>query len=306
MGVARCEWTPDLLLLPANDIQGRVTGGDGDWLVGVTGSDLANDPDQGVLWRRGRLYALGLAFGLDTYLQAVNPDGVAVGRVTGVDGYRHAVRYRAGQYEYLPETGGSSEAVDINPRGDVVGYDGPRLVVWPGAGGAARVLSMPPGEAPYGSPAIDDDGTVVAWVGRIDEGGRFKKGGYVWAPGGERIALASREVGDDVDVRDVRNGRAVGASGAVDQSTAVVWSGRRATVLAGGVSGVAVNRVGQVVGVGPGGANLIWSAVLAGQPLPTPSDHLAGEVTAVNDDDVGGYSYPSDAKDSVPVRWRCR
>lgn len=309
MGLARCEWTPDLLLLPANAVQGRVTGGDGDWLVGVAGSDLVNDPDQGVLWRRGRLYALGLAFGLDTYLQAVSPDGVAVGRVTGADGYRHAVRYRAGHYEYLPETGGSSDALDINPRGDVVGYDGPgRLVVWSGDGGAVRVLSMPPGEAPYRSPAIDDDGTVVAWAGRIDERGRFVQRGYVWTADGERVALAPRDVGDDVDVRDVRNGRVVGASGPVDQSTAVVWAegGSRATTLAGGVVGVAVNRVGQVVGVGPGGTNLIWSAVLAAQPLPTPGDQLPGEVTAVNDDDAGGYSYPPDAKDSVPVRWRCR
>lgn len=307
VGPVWCEWTPAPLLLPANAVQGRVTGGDGDWLVGAAGSDEANDPDQGVLWRRGRLYALGLAFGLDTYLQAVSPGGVAVGRVTGADGYLHAVRYRDGQYEYLPATGGSSEALDINPRGDVVGYDGPsRLVVWPGSGGAARALSVPPGEAPYRSPAIDDDGTVVAWTGRIDERGRFLRRGYVWTPDGGRIALPPRDLGDEIDIRDVRHGRVVGASGAVDQQAATVWSRGRVTALAGGASGVAVNRVGQVVGIGPDGENLIWSAALAAQPLPTPLDHLPGEVTAVNDGEAGGYSYPQDAKDSVPVRWRCR
>jgi uncharacterized membrane protein len=304
--VRPCVWSPSLLPLPTNTVDGMVTAGDGEWLAGVAGTAGPADPDQGVLWRRGRPVALGVAFGLDTYLHAVNPSGVSVGNVTGEDNQLHAIRHRAGEYEYLPVSGASSNAVDINSRGDVVGYDGPAaLVVWPGGGGAARPLDLPAGEYPYGWPAIDDDGTVVAWTGRFDAGGTFRKHGYVWAPDGARLPLLPPTAGDDVEVRDVRDGRIVGAAGPSDGPTAAVgWrlDGQRAQTYPGAAA-VAVNRVGQVVGDQP-------AAVLAdvGGPIPLalPAGHQPGVVAAVNDREIGGYTFPTGGYGAVPVRWRCR
>jgi hypothetical protein len=276
-----------------------VTAGDGGWLAGTAGSEEPNEPDQGVLWHRGRLRPAGLAFGLDTYLHAVNADGIAVGRVIGADGLSHAIRYRTG-YEYLPETGGSSVALDVNVSGAVVGFDGARrLVVWPPEGGPAHELPLPDGAAPYRTAAIDNDGAVVAWAGKPDATGTLRLRGYSWHPDGTRTALP------EGDVRDFHTGRVVGAMG--EASEATTWSLHgRVTTLAGGAVGVAVNRDGIVVGTSNTGASLVWTAVLVPQPLSPPSGHDAGAVTAINDSEAGGYSFPQEQNDSVPIRWRCR
>jgi hypothetical protein len=306
--VRPCMWSPALLPLPANTVDGMVTAGDGEWLAGVAGTDEPADPDQGVLWRRDRPVALGVAFGLDTYLHAVNPSGVAVGNVTGEDNLLHAIRHRGGGYEYLPVSGASSNAVDINPRGDVVGYDGPAtLVVW-SAGGAARSLDLPAGENPYGWPAIDDDGTVVAWTGRFDANGTFRKHGYVWSPDGARLPLLAPTAGDDVEVRDVRDGRIVGAAGPPGGATvAVGWrlDGQRVrrVRLYPGAAAVAVNRVGQVVGDQPA---VVLADVGGPIPLALPAGHHPGVVAAVNDREIGGYTFQEDGYGTVPLRWRCR
>ncbi len=192
IGPSACAWSPSPLPLPGNTVQGRVTAGDGGWLAGTAGSEEPNEPDQGVLWHRGRLRPAGLAFGLDTYLHAVNADGIAVGRVIGADGLSHAIRYRTG-YEYLPETGGSSVALDVNVSGAVVGFDGARrLVVWPPEGGPAHELPLPDGAAPYRTAAIDNDGTVVAWAGKPDATGTLRLRGYSWHPDGTRTAAGGR------------------------------------------------------------------------------------------------------------------
>jgi hypothetical protein len=182
-----CEWKPEVLSLAEDTEQGKVTAGDGGWLSGVAWGESAG---QGVLWHDGRMTVLGAAFGLDTYLHAVNADGVAVGQVSG-DGSYHAIRYRHGGYEYLPETAGSSRALDVNAGGDTVGYDGATtIVVWQD-GGSVRALPMPPGEFPSGWPVINDDGSVVAWTGSVDADGTFHRRGYTWAPAGTRAPLSS-------------------------------------------------------------------------------------------------------------------
>jgi hypothetical protein len=312
--VRPCAWSPALLPLPANTVDGKVTAGGGEWLAGVAGSGEPGDPDQGVLWRRGWTVALGVAFGQDTYLQAVNPSGVAVGNVTGADNQLHAIRHRDGRYEYLPVSGESSNAVDINPRGDVVGYDGPAtLVVWTG-GGAVRTLDLPAGEHPYGWPAIDDDGTVVAWTGRIDAGGTFHRSGYVWTPAGVRVPLPPPVAGDDVTAQDVRDGRIVGTAGPAGvPAVAVGWqldgSRARRVRLHPGEAAVAVNRVGQVAGDQPA---VVLADVGGPIPLALSVGRRPGVVAAVNDREIGGYTFPADDADdaegygTVPVRWRCR
>jgi hypothetical protein len=240
---------------------------------------------------------VGLAFGLDTTLHAVNAHGVAVGRVIGTDGLPHAIRYRAG-YEYLPETGGSSTALDVNATGDVVGLDGARrLVVWPARGGPPRELPLPEGVAPYRTAAIDDDGTVAARTGQPDTTGTLRLRGYTWSPNGTRTALPPG------DLHDFHNGRAVGTTA----TGATTWSlDGETTPLAGGDTGVAVNKNGTAVGTNKTGESLLWPAALAAQPLPPPLGHHKGAVTAINTTEAGGYSFPPDQNDSIPIHWRCR
>jgi hypothetical protein len=289
-----CAWRPELLPVPPTTFGGRVTAGDGAWLAGVTA-----DPAEGLLWRDGRLVVQGRAFTLETELHAVNASGVAVGNVMGRDGLRHAVR-RVSEYEYLPETAGSSVALDVNARGEAVGYDGGALVVWP-PHGPARVLTMPPGAAPYGTPVIDEDGTVVARTGRVVDGvPRWQ--GYVWTPSGARKAFPADEV------RDVRRGVVVGALGSPD--VVVVAAGwqlgdGRPRVFAEGVTAVAVNRAGVVAGSGPSGEPLVWEGATPTR-LPSPLGYADGAVAALNDHDAGGFVSPHDDLGTVPVRWTCR
>jgi hypothetical protein len=291
-----CDWVPELLPLPGDAVRGRVTAGAGEWFAGEAGGEEPGDPDQGVLWHDGRLTALGLAFGLDTALHAVNEDGVAVGTVTGADGLPHAVRYRHGRYEYLPSSGAASAALDVNGRGDVVGHDGGRLVVWPAAGGP-RFLAVREGEAPYGSPAIDDDGTVVSRTGLL-EGDTMRWHGYAWPPSGARTPVPADEISD------VHRGQVVGGADAPDgATTATSWTltGERRTHL-GGATAVAVNESGLVAGADPAGHPLLWSGSVP-TPLDPPTWHDAAHVTALNTHEAGGTAAAQDG--TVPVRWRC-
>jgi hypothetical protein len=277
-----CTWSAELLPLPDNAFSGRVTGGGGAWLVGVADG-------QGVLWRDGRLEAAGRAFNENTELLAVNGKGVAVGRVLGGDGRQHAVRYSGG-FEYLP----GSVAMDVNESGDVVGFDGSTLMVWPVAG-PARILAMPTGSAPYGRAVIDDDGTVVARVGWIADQ-KLRTWVYAWAPDGSRTSVPVGEV------EDVRHGRVVGTAA---EMAAIGWEDGRTHVYRGGVRAVAVNDGGVVVGAGPAGEPLLWAGSQSVQ-LPTPADYYPGLVTAINDRDAGGFVSPLDDLGTAPVRWRCQ
>jgi hypothetical protein len=279
---AGCAWSAELLPLPDNAFSGRVTGGAGEWLVGVA-------DDEGVLWHDGRLVNAGRAFDETTELLAVNGKGVAVGRVLGSDGRQHAVRYSEG-YEYLS----GSVAMDVNESGTTVGYDRDALMVWP-ATGPARALALPTGSAPYGRVAIDDDGTVVARVGWITQQ-KLRTWVYAWAPDGTRTSVPVGEV------EDVRHGRVVGTAA---EMAAIGWAGGKTRVYQGGVRAVAVNGSGVVVGAGPAGEPLLWAGSEKTR-LPTPADYYPGSVTAINDRDAGGFVSPLDDLGAAPVRWRCQ
>ncbi|MBB4909685.1 hypothetical protein [Actinophytocola algeriensis] len=291
-----CDWVPDVLPLPEYAFHGRVTAGAGEWLAGVAGIDGSNEA---VRWRAGEVEPLGPAFGLDTAVTAVNEDGVVVGTATDQEGAQHAFRHQDGHYERLPESGGSSTALDINARGDVVGHDGGRLVVWP-ATGPPRFLDTPPGEAPYGRAAIDDDGTVAARTGHV-AAGALRWRAYAWTPAGERVSLPP------ADVQDLRHGRIVGVTGdpAVVTAAASWGTDRDLRAYLGGAAAVALNDDGVVVGEGRNGEPLAWTGVLP-TPLPTPAGHTPGSVTAVNSTEAAGFAYPEDGDGAAPVRWRCR
>ncbi|GAB1515991.1 hypothetical protein [Actinophytocola sp. KF-1] len=291
-----CEWAPDVLPLPDDAYYGRVTAGAGEWLAGIAGTDGVNEA---VRWRAGEVEPLGAAFGLHTAVTAVNEDGVVVGTVTGPDRTQHAFRHRGGRFERLPESGGSSTALDVNARGDVVGHDGSRLVVWP-ATGPPRVLAMPAGEAPYGRAAVDDDGVVAARTGYVADGA-LRWHGYTWTPDGTRVPLAAG------DVQDLRRGQVVGALGEPQGVTrAAGWrTGDEPRVFLGGATAVAVNDDGVVVGEGRDGEPVLWDGALPA-PLPTPPRHVTGAVTALNDREAGGFAIPRDGDGAVPLRWVCR
>jgi hypothetical protein len=293
---AGCEWVPDVLALPPDTFHGQVSAGAGEWFAGVAGAD---GPNEAVRWRDGRVEPLGAAFGLDTKVTAVNDDGVVVGTVTGADGDTHAIRNDGTGFERLPETGGTSLALDVNTRGDVLGHDGRRLVVWPAAG-PPRFLALPPGEAPYGYEAIDDDGTVAARLGYV-AAGALRWRGHAWTPTGTRMPLP------EGDVQDLRHGQIVGAMGSPDAVTSATgWRlhGGHRSYLGGGTA-VALNEDGLVAGENPDGEPLLWNGVLP-TPLTAPPDHDAPAVAAVNATEVGGLAFPEDGDGSEPVRWRCR
>jgi hypothetical protein len=287
-----CVWAASLLPLPDNAFDGLVTAGDGAWFAGVA------DGMDGVRWHDGRVERLGQAFGLDTTLNGINASGEAVGSVTGTDHRRHAVRYAGGEYEYLPESAGGSVAVDVNARGEIAGFAGAALVVWP-SDGPARVLAMPPGATAFGRPAIDDDGTVVARTGQLD-GDAMRWQGYVWKPAGTRLPLATG------DVQDIRHGQMVGAS-TPSAGSAMGWAldGGRPRLYPDGVTAVAVNNAGLVVGAGPAGEPLLWDGFVP-TALPAPPGYYPGSVTALNDRAAGGFVSSNDNYGIVPVQWRCR
>jgi len=301
-----CVWTASLLPLPEGAFDGMVTAGAGTWFAGVA------DGMDGVRWHDGRVERLGQAFGLDTTLHGINANGEAVGSVAGADHRRHAVRYRGRGYEYLPETAGDSVALDVNARGEIAGFDGATLVVWP-PDGPARVLAMPPNATAYGHPSIDDDGTVVARTGQL-AGDAMRWQSYAWPPadeegpaggvgepaGGTRLPVPVGEV------RDIRHGQVVGAS-IPPTGSAMGWAldGGRARLYPGGVTAVAVNGAGLVVGAGSAGEPLLWDGFVP-TVLPAPPGYFPGSVTALTDREAGGFVSPDDDYGIVPVQWRCR
>lgn len=280
---AGCDWSSELLPLPDDAVNGRVTGGSGEWLVGTA-------DDQGALWRDGRLVMSEAAFGLPTELLAVNGKGVAVGGVLGGDRRQHAVRFAGGGYEYLP----GSVATDVNESGVAVGVDRAVLVVWT-ADGVTRKPDMPTGSFVLGPAVIDDDGTVVARVGWV-AGQKLLSRTFAWAPDGTRTPVPVGEVAD------VDAGHVVGTTG---NSVAVGWDDGVTRVYRGGVRATAVNGAGTVVGAGPNGEPLVWDGAVP-VALPAPDDYYPGSVLAINDRDAGGFVSPLDDLGAVPVRWRCR
>jgi uncharacterized membrane protein len=159
---------------------------------------------------------------------------------------------------------------------------------------------MPPGEAPYGRAAVDDDGVVAARTGYV-EAGALRWHGYAWTPDGTRVSLP------DGDVQDVAHGQVVGALGELyGETTAAGWgAGHGTRGFLGGTTAVAVNDDGLVVGAGENGEPLLWDGVLP-TSLRAPLRHTTGAVTALNEREAGGFAFPVTGDGAVPLRWRCQ
>ncbi|MEV4314383.1 hypothetical protein [Actinocrispum sp. NPDC049592] len=154
------------------------------WAVGEMWGDR---PRTTVRWHAGQAEEIGLAFDRATTLKDVNSAGVAVGWA-GFSDDRQAIVYRNGQYAYLPFPGdkGNSYALAVNNAGDAVGMVEPTgksrdIVVWPGSGGAPRVITLPGDYAWTYAADIDEQGRALVYGAYRNAWGYDA---YVWSPSG--------------------------------------------------------------------------------------------------------------------------
>jgi probable HAF family extracellular repeat protein len=132
-------------------------------------------PLHAFVWEDGRMRDLGV-LGPDTestQARAINEAGVVVGRSQGPSLKTEPMRWTANGIEALPTFGDGGDAVDINERGEIVGYartpESPYLnqghaVLW--ADGElhdlnALVKNLPDDVQLEGANAINDDGIIV-------------------------------------------------------------------------------------------------------------------------------------------------
>jgi hypothetical protein len=180
----------------------------GRYLVGV---GFHQGGAEGLLWVGGQLRPINehsLAPEVEVQFNAVNERGEIVGQRTTDDTSFHtdAFVYRNGRFTILraPGKGDSTEALAINSRGDVVGdASGPsgwQAVEWPANHpGTVRVLAAPGGGWGFTS-GIDEDGTVVGYIGASPTSIP-----YVWPARGRAHPLripAGSAGGDTVAVRE--------------------------------------------------------------------------------------------------------
>jgi uncharacterized membrane protein len=116
-----------------------------------------------VLWTNGTLTALPkLAGATETYTSAINNFGVVAG-ISFVDGTVRATKWLNGQAIALATPlGESSQALDINDAGDVVGFLGNALtvVIWR-ANGTMQILTGLPTSGQFFPYAISNTGEVL-------------------------------------------------------------------------------------------------------------------------------------------------
>ena len=198
------------LPVPKGTTESSVNGADptGRLLVGV---GFHQGGAEGLLWVNGRLRSINehsLAPEVEVQFNAVNSRGETVGQRTTDDSSLHtdAFIYRNGRFTVLraPSKGESTEALAIDSRGDVIGDaagpSGWQAVEWPaGRPGTARVLAVPGGGSSFAT-GIDEDGTVVGYLGSFPPGTP-----YVWPAHGRPHALrvpAGSAGGEAVAIRD--------------------------------------------------------------------------------------------------------
>ena len=157
-------------------------------------------PLHAFVWDSGRMRDLGV-LGPDTeatQARAINDAGVIVGRSQGPSLLMEPVRWDGGGIEALPTLGGGGDAVDINERGEIVGYaptpDSNYLsqghaVLW--ADGEIHdlnelVTNLPDDVQLESAQAINEDGIIVGDTcsSSCDPGKTAPWHGYVLIPEG--------------------------------------------------------------------------------------------------------------------------
>jgi len=219
---------------------------------------------------------------VDVRLIDANQDGDIVGyRVRDNSSFHQdAWLYRDGRFTLLPGLRSTDVTVPtgINSRGDIVGYSqdptGPvatyHAVVWPaGHPGTVRELTVPgqPGAFAMGV-GIDDDGTVLGWVG-----GRPGQTNYIWPPRGAPYPLTGPAGVQFIEASAIRNGWVVGFGQMGQQLVGLQWNLRtgqaqvasteyplfisvnsRGTI---GANGAIIHRNGRTVPLDRGGTPIV-------------------------------------------------
>jgi hypothetical protein len=302
---AGCVWQPTVLPVPVDGPASTVTGADSDgWLAGTAQQKDVKKPLVPLIWRNGEAIPLEAPFGQHLGVSGVNASGEVIGSYRPT-GFAHGVVYRSGAWRKLPESELGSAPEDINAAGEIVGLDysneGSRLVIWPADITEPRELLAPDGESAAGGARIDDDGSVAGWT--FSSGPRR---GYVWAPDGTRVQLKSPIPDGDVTVKDIRNGRVVGAVRGPDGTVGAQWDtgGNLVRTFPGRESVLAVNREGWVLGSAEpnDGIPLAWRADDAPETFLIPDGYREIDAMAFNDFQVGGAALRNDRLISA-VSW---
>jgi hypothetical protein len=294
------------LPVPDGRTMAVVTGADptGRFLLGRAYPNRAGSGEYLVVVWDGRRPTLVLMRGMEQALYDINTKRVAVGSSylgTGMTAWL----YRGGKLSKLPG-GDGAEARAINEANTAVGVRNAMPVIWPSVDQAPVDLPLPAG-ATYGEALdIDEDGTIVGYVGTKGKDERP----YVWLPdrtGRPLGVLDSRAPLSTARAYGIRNGW---VTGSVDK-TAVRWDLRtgKPSVFAQFLAQASIaNRYGWQVGTDAKGQALFLSGlrpvVLPGLAMHKPGE-LANSPKTLSDDGrvIGGQ-----ADDSGIIRavvWTC-
>ncbi len=311
---AFCRWEPTVLPLPPGFSEAGLEAADGnEWSAGWLAPDGSGPFVSEVgRWHDGAAESIGTPFGGYVDIEGINSAGVVVGLGYDASFGMRPVVYRDGAWATLPAPGPNSRATDVNTAGDVVGIDASEgegnnwtlLVVWP-KDGPRRVLTLPnDGGLPFGTPKIDDDGTVVAPFYKTS-GGITTIASYVYPNGtSQPRALTPLRPGDGFYVTDLRNGRIVGENyAAVGATTGVQWdkSGAVQRTFPGRPAAVSVS--GAVTGMAePSYLPVVWGQGNRGAALPRPAGSQYAFSAGFSGEQVAGYSYGG-AEGTKPTVW---
>lgn len=186
-----------------------------------------------IVWDRKTVQVLGVPEWEDSVVAAINDDGNVVGaaRVRQIE-YQGAVRWLAGTLEELSVGGQYSGAVDVNSKGDLVGYV---------AGGGVtdafvlregrRFMLAAPGNAASFANGLNEFGEVVGWI-QAEKWSEFRAA--LWKPNGVFEMLPLLEGLEGAQAEDINDsGQIVGTAHtrtdpSPSSSRAVLWDNRRA------------------------------------------------------------------------------
>ncbi|HEX8627797.1 MAG TPA: hypothetical protein VF755_06475 [Catenuloplanes sp.] len=296
-----CQWQWADLPVPSGVERATVTGTDGaDRFVGHTTRRVTGGIgilDEGALWEQGTLRPLGAAYGLNTYLRAVNSAGVAVGYATDSrpGGVRFPVRHRDGRYEALPvPANATGSAAAINEKGDVLGETSGKVTVWPVDRPGTTVTFNPSAGGYAEGVDIDEQGNVLGWL----YGGEA----FSWAPDGTHRLLTHSRPGTRLSPRAFSGDRIIG----LEDNVVTEWS-RQGAVLRSypsGMSFAAVNGTGTIVGQ-RGGVTVLASNGVIERELPAMAGQHVTPSAITDELVVAGSRRVAGANENTVVYGRC-
>lgn len=247
------------------------------------------DPAHACLWVSGRAQDLGLLYGTGaSQANAINNHDQIVGRSSSASGYDHAFRWEAGVMIDLGTVeqalNASTEALDINDAGQIVGYSGPFAVLW--MDGTPQILQAPE-DTISRAVAINERGQIAGNVTRSETMAVLWEGDAMTELGtlGGAWSTAS-----GINAR----GQVVGHSETADRSVhGFLWQDGVMTDLGPDLNPLDINNAGIIVGeISTSSDPMLRAGTWTrrdGAVTIGPSDRLS-KATAINArKDVAGY-----------------